>query len=136
MKRAKREAREPDLSANAITVDLESPSGDHANMKPYSEDLRTRIVQAVREGMPKSEAARFFSVSLSSVKRYVGIANRGSSLEPRKGGGRPPKTDETAKKLLEEDIRTRPAGTVSQRRRFLEHLTGKSLRATPPCVVC
>ena len=77
--------------------------------------------------MPKSEAARFFSVSLSSVKRYVGIANRGSSLEPRKGGGRPPKTDETAKKLLEEDIRTRPAGTVSQRRRFLEHLTAKSL---------
>jgi transposase len=77
--------------------------------------------------MSKSEAARLFGVSLSSVKRYVGITNRGSSLEPRNGGGRPPKTEETAKKLLEEDVRSRPAATVSQRRCFLEHLTGKPL---------
>jgi len=40
-------------------------------MKPYSEDLPTRIVKAVEEGMSKSGAARLFDVSLSSVKRYV-----------------------------------------------------------------
>ncbi len=96
-------------------------------MKPYSEDLRTRIVKAVQEGMSKSGAARLFGVSLSSVKRYVRIAERGSSLEPRKGGGRPPKTDQTIEKLLEEDVHTRPAATVLQRRLFLEHATGKIL---------
>ncbi len=96
-------------------------------MKPYSEDLRTRIVKAVQEGMSKSGAARLFGVSLSSVKRYVRIADRGSSLEPRKGGGRPPKTDQTIEKLLEEDVHTRPAATVLQRRLFLEHATGKIL---------
>jgi transposase len=96
-------------------------------MKPYSEDLRIRIVQAVEGGASKSAAARLFGVSLSSVKRYLRIAQRGVSLAPRKGGGRPPKTDQTAQKLLEEDVKERPAATVSERRRYLEHTTGKAL---------
>src|SRR5215207_13540 len=97
-------------------------------MKPYSEDLRTRIVRALQEeGTAKSAAARLFGVSLSSVKRYARIASRGESLKSRKGGGRPPKTDETTQKLLEEDVKERPAAAVSERRRFLEHTTGKVL---------
>lgn len=55
------------------------------------------------------------------------IANRGSSLEPRKGGGRPLKTDQTTEKVLEEDVRERPTATVAESRLFLEHATGKSL---------
>ena len=98
------------------------------SMKPYSEDLRTRIVKAVEVGgTSKSAAARLFGVSLSSVKRYLRIAQRGVSLAPRKGGGRPPKIDQTAEKLLEEDVKERPAATISERRRFLEHTTGKAL---------
>jgi transposase len=96
-------------------------------MKPYSEDLRRSIVRVVECGMSKSAAARLFGVSLSSVKRYLRIAQRGVSLAPKKGGGRPPKTDQTAEKLLEEDVMKRPAATVSERRRFLEHATGKAL---------
>ena len=60
-------------------------------MKPYSEDLRVRIVKAVEDGMSKSGTARLFGVSLSSVKRYARIAERGEPLRPRKGGDRPPK---------------------------------------------
>jgi transposase len=97
-------------------------------MKPYSEDLRKRIVRAVEVGgTSKSAAARLFGVSLSSVKRYTRVAERGMSLAPRKGGGRPPKIDQTAEKLFEEDVKERPAATVSERRRFLEHITGKAL---------
>jgi transposase len=97
-------------------------------MKPYSEDLRVRIVKAVQEeGSSKSAAARLFGVSLSSVKRYARMANRGTSLMPRKGGGRPPKADETTRKLLEEDVKERPAATNKERRHFLEHATGKAL---------
>ena len=97
-------------------------------IKPYSEDLRTRIVRAVKvSGTSKSAAARLFGVSLSSVKRYLRLAERGMSLAPRKGGGRPPKIDQTAEKLLEEDVKERPAATASERRRFLEHTTGKAL---------
>jgi len=97
-------------------------------MKPYSEDLRLKIVRAVQEeDVSKSAAARLFGVSLSSVKRYTRMAERGTSLAPRKGGGRPPKADESARKLLEEDVKERPAATVKERRRFLEHATGKAL---------
>lgn len=96
-------------------------------MKPYSEDLRTRIVDAVRAGTSKSASARLFSVSLSTVKRYMRLADQQASLAPRKGGGRPPKTDQAARKLLEKDVRERPAATISDRRQFLETMTGRSL---------
>lgn len=35
--------------------------------------------------------------------------------------------DGTTEKLLEEDVRERPASTVSERRHFLTRLTGKAL---------
>ncbi len=97
-------------------------------MKAYSEDLRQKVVQAVHQrGTSKSEAARLFGISLSSVKRYTRLASEGEPLTPRKGGGRPPIADDATRKLLEEDIRTRPAATVQERRRFLERIAGKSL---------
>jgi transposase len=61
-------------------------------MKAYSEDLRKKVVQAIEQrGISKSQAARLFGISLSSVKRYSRLASQGESLTPRKGGGRPPK---------------------------------------------
>ena len=96
----------------------------------FSEDLRKKIAAAVERGMSESETARLFEVSLSSVKRYLRIAQRGMSLAPRKAGRRPPKTDQSAEKLLEEDVKERPVATVSERRRFLKHTTGKSLSAS------
>ncbi len=78
--------------------------------------------------MSKSMAALLFGVSLSSVKRYARMADRGgASLAPRKSGGRPPESDGTIRRLLEEDVTERPAATISERRRFLESTTGKSL---------
>jgi transposase len=101
---------------------------DHGAMKPYSEDLRKKVVETVEQrGTSKSEAARLFSISLSSAKRYTRLASRGEALTPRKGGGRPPKADELTRKLLEEDIRARPAATVEERRHFLRTMAGKSL---------
>jgi transposase len=96
-------------------------------MRAYSEDLRRKIVTAIERGMSKAQAARTFDVSLSSVKRYSRIASQGESLQPRKSPGRPRKVDEKAQALLEEDAKQRPAATVTERRRFLEHLTGRDL---------
>jgi transposase len=101
---------------------------DHGAMKAYSEDLRQKVVQAVHQrGTSKSEAARLFAISLSSVKRYTKLASEGRSLTPRKGGGRPPKADQTTRKLLEDDICARPTATVRERRHFLMSFAGKSL---------
>jgi transposase len=101
---------------------------DHGAMRAYSEDLRQKVVEAVEQrGSSKSEAARLFGVSLSSVKRYTKLATQGESLTPRKGGGRPPIADDATRKLLEDDIRARPAATIEERRRFLMSFAGKNL---------
>ncbi len=47
-------------------------------------DLRRRVVSAVERGMSKNQAARTFSVRLSSVKRYADKARRGESLARKK----------------------------------------------------
>jgi hypothetical protein len=43
-------------------------------MNGYSEDLLRRIVSTVGGGISKTQVARTFDVSLSSVKRYVKLA--------------------------------------------------------------
>ncbi len=96
-------------------------------MRAYSEDLRKKIVAALERGMSKAQAARLFDVSLSSVKRYSRIASQGESLKPRKSPGRTRKVDEKAQALLEEDVKERPAATIGQRRRFLEHISATTL---------
>jgi transposase len=96
-------------------------------MKAYSEDLRKKIVAAVERGMTKAQAARLFDVSLSSVKRYARSVRQGDSLTPKKSPGRPPKANEKARALLEKDVEERPSATISQRRRFLEHITATDM---------
>jgi transposase len=88
-------------------------------MSAYSEDLRRRIVSSVEAGMPKAQAARTFSVSLSSVKRYVHRAEGGESLTPKKRPGAVPKLDGKAMKLLEEDLKGRPFATLRERREYI-----------------
>jgi transposase len=96
-------------------------------MRAYSEDLRKKIVVALERSMSKAEAARTFDVSLSSVKRYARTVRQGGSLTPKKSPGRTRIVDETSQVLLKEDVKERPAATIGQRRRFLEHITGKVL---------
>jgi transposase len=93
-------------------------------MKAYSEDLRRKVVEAIQRGMGKSEAARSFGVSLSSVKRYVAKAHQGGSLTPKKHPGPRPKLDERARRLLEADVEQRPALSLRERGRFLERVAG------------
>lgn len=99
----------------------------HWCMKAYSEDLRKKILQAVDRGMPKSEAARTFGVSRSSIKRYAAARREGRPLTPKKHPGSKPKLDENARKLLEADVEGRPAITLKDRCRFLEEMVGVSV---------
>ena len=102
-------------------------------MSGYSVDLRRRIVSAVEGGMSKAQAARTFSVSLSSVKRYANKAGRGESLAPKKSPGSAPKLDEKARKLLEDDLRERPFATLQDRCDYIETATGLSVSRSTIC---
>ena len=96
-------------------------------MNAYSEDLRKKIVEALRRGKTKSETARAFGVSRSSVKRYAKLADEGRPLAPKKRPGSKPKMDETARRLLEADMEERPATTLSERREYLGRACGLSV---------
>jgi len=103
-------------------------------MSGYSVDLRSRIVSAVEEeGMSKAQAARTFSVSLSSVKRYAKKAERGESLAPKKRPGSPPKLDAKAMKLLGKDLKERPFATLEERRDYVEAVSGISVSRSTVC---
>jgi transposase len=96
-------------------------------MKAYSEDLRKKILQAVDRGMPKSEAAKTFGVSRSSVKRYAAARREGRPLAPKKHPGSKPKLDQRARKILEADVEERSQITLKERCRFLEEMVGVSV---------
>ncbi len=96
-------------------------------MKAYSEDLRTKILEAVDRGMPKSEVAKTFGVSRSSVKRYAAARREGRPLAPRKHPGSKPKLDQRARKILQADVEDRPAITLKERCRFLKEMVGVSV---------
>jgi transposase len=102
-------------------------------MSGYSVDLRRRIVSAVEGGMSKARAARTFSVSLSSVKRYVDKAKRGESLASKKRPGSAPKLDQKAMRLLEEDLRGRPFASLQERCEYVELMTGLSVSRSTMC---
>jgi transposase len=71
-------------------------------MNAYSEDLRNKIVEALRRGMTKSEATR----------------------TPKKRPGSKPKLDERARRLLEADAEERPSATLSERGEYLRKAAG------------
>ena len=96
-------------------------------MNAYSEDLRKKIVEALGRGATKSEAARSFGVSRSSVKRYAKLAEEGSPLAPKRRPGLKPKLGGTAERLLEGDLEERPTATLRQRREFLRQAAGVSV---------
>ena len=102
-------------------------------MNAYSEDLRKKIIEALRRGTTKSEAARSFGVSRSSVKRYAKLAEEGRSLAPKKRPGTKPKIDERTRRLLEADLEERPAATLSERREYLGHAAGVSVSESTVC---
>jgi transposase len=102
-------------------------------MSSYSEDLRQRIVLAVEGRMSKVQAACTFSVSLSSVKRYVNKAQRGESLAPKRRPGSAPKLDQKARTLLEDDLQERPYLTLQDRCDYIEAITGVSVSRSTMC---
>ncbi len=102
-------------------------------MKAYSEDLRRKVIEALARGTSKSQAARLFGVSLSSVKRYAKMAREGRTLTPRKAPGKRSKIDEQGRRLLQADLKERPAATLPERCKFLEKVLGVKVSVSTIC---
>jgi len=102
-------------------------------MNAYSLDLREKIVAAVGRGMSKAQAARTFGVGATSVKRYVKLREEGKPLAPGKAPGNKGKLDGSARKLLEEDLHSRPSVTYEKRADLLYQLLGVKVSKATIC---
>jgi transposase len=58
-------------------------------MKPYSKDLRLRVLAAVDRGMPRKEVARVFGVSEPTIRRYLRLRRETGDVEPKPVPGPP-----------------------------------------------
>src|SRR5215208_2075493 len=102
-------------------------------MNAYSEDLRKKIFEALRRGMGKNQAARTFSVSLSSIKRYAKMAEEDGSLATKKRPGSKPKLDERSRKLLQADLEERPFLTLQERCEYLRTVASVEVSRSTMC---
>ena len=85
-------------------------------MKPYSMDLRERVVAAcdARDGTRQQIAARF-SVSVSWIRDLLKRRRDTGSIAPRPhGGGRAPAFDEAAAARLREAVRADDDATLEE----------------------
>lgn len=106
--------------------------------KPYSSDLRARVIDAIEEGATQEEAAERHHVSLSSVGRFLRLKRESGSVNPAKFGGYKPYAlaghEELIRRLLAEqpDITLAELKVILAKRRitvgqtsifrFLRHL--------------
>jgi transposase len=52
-------------------------------MKPYSEDLRERVVRAVLIGTPRDDVAAQFAVSMPTIERWLRLKRETGDVAPK-----------------------------------------------------
>jgi transposase len=85
-------------------------------MKPYSNDLRTRVVDAYQgqKGSMRELAKRFF-VSLYFVWTLIARYRRTGKVDPKPhGGGQQSKIDESGLNVLHELVKQTPDATLKE----------------------
>jgi transposase len=89
-------------------------------MKPYSKDLRIRVLAAVDRGVPREEAARTFSVSVPTIKRWLKRRRETGDVEPKPIPGRPSRKGEMLRGWLPKQLEANHDLTLQEHREAFE----------------
>jgi transposase len=95
-------------------------------MKPYSKDLRLKVLAAVDRGMPRAEAAaaEVFGVSVPSIKRWLKRRRETGDVEPKPAPGPAAHKGAALDAVLPAQVRENPDATLEEHRRVFEEETG------------
>jgi transposase len=97
-------------------------------MKPYSKDLRLRVLAAVDRGVPREEAPKTFSVSVASIKRWLNRRRETGNVEPRPIPGRPAtKKGAMLKRWLPQQLEASHDLTLEEHREAFEEELGEAV---------
>jgi len=93
----------------------------------YSKDLRERVLKAVRSGESKPKVAKRFSVSLSTVKRYVRLSKKGN-LSGSSPPGQASWLDTEGEQVLRQQVEDHNDWTLEQHAEGLSKSTGITVK--------
>lgn len=84
------------------------------SMKPYSKDLRIKVLGAVDRGMPREEVAEVFGVSVPSIKRWIKRRRETGDVEPKPIPGPPARKGEALDRTLPGQLKLNPDLTLDE----------------------
>lgn len=83
-------------------------------MRPYSKDLRLKILAACDRGMPRKEVSRVFGVSEPTIRRYLRLRRQTGGVDPRPVPGPPARKGEALEAALPSQVRRNPDLTLEE----------------------
>jgi transposase len=96
-------------------------------MKPYSKDLRLRVLSAVDAGTPREEVAKTFSVSMPTIRRWLRRRRESGDVEPKPIPGRPPRKGVMLKEWLPHHLEANDDPTLEEHREALDEEFGQTV---------
>jgi transposase len=94
-------------------------------MKPYSKDLRLRVLAAVDAGTPRGEVAKTFSVSVPTIKRWIKRRRETGDVQPTAIPGRPSRKGKMLKEWLPHHLEANDDLTLEEHRQAFEEEFGQ-----------
>jgi transposase len=96
-------------------------------MKPYSKDLRLRVLAAVDAGTPREQVAKTFSVSMPTIKRWLKRRRETGDVEPKPIPGRPSRKGEMLRSWLPKQLEANDDLTLEEHREAFEEEFGEAV---------
>ena len=94
-------------------------------MKPYSKDLRLRVLAAVDAGKPREEVAKTFSASMPTIKRWLKRRRESGDVEPKPIPGRPSRKGALLQSWLPKHLQANDDLTLEEHREAFEEEFGQ-----------
>src|SRR5919112_5441034 len=96
-------------------------------MKPYSKDLRLRVLAAVDAGTPREQLAKTFSVSMPTIKRWLKRRRETGGVEPKPIPGRPSRKGALLQSWLPKHLEANDDLTLEEHREAFEEHFGQTV---------
>jgi transposase len=96
-------------------------------MKPYSKDLRLRVLDAVDAGKPREQVAKTFSVSMPTIKRWLRRRRETGDVEPKPIPGRPSRKGTLLQSWLPKHLKANDDLTLEEHREAFEEEFGEAV---------
>ena len=96
-------------------------------MKPYSKDLRLRVLAAVDRGVPREEVTKTFSVSVPTIKRWLKRRRETGDVKPSPIPGRPARKGAMLQRWLPQQLEANHDLTLEEHREAFEDELGEAV---------